>query len=103
MTKEAQSPKWRKNEIIIVRHLIIRHFFELRHPDFVIVSHIAFNIATRRSCRPPSKPVSSQIRTISSARSSGIRRWPMESTLRHCVAVKDAPDSSLQQSAQRTP
>src|SRR5207248_2122917 len=65
--------------------------------------YIAFNMATRRSCRPPSKPVSNQIRTIVSARSSGVRRSPMESTLASLCRRERRADSSLQQSAQRTP
>src|SRR5438876_101298 len=65
--------------------------------------YIAFNIATRLSCRPPSKGVSSQIRTILRARSSGIRRSPMERTFASLCCRERRADSSFQQSAQRTP
>src|SRR6266481_2419958 len=63
----------------------------------------AFVIATRLWCRPPSKPVSSQIRTIFSARSSEIRRSPIESTFASLCCRESRADSSFQQSAQRTP
>ena len=37
MTNDERSTKQeRKNKTAIVRHLIIRHSFELRHSDFVI-------------------------------------------------------------------
>ena len=65
--------------------------------------YIAFNMATRRSWRPPSKSVSSQIRTIFSARSSGIRRSPIESTFASLWCRESWADSLFQQSAQRTP
>jgi len=40
MTNDERStkPECQKREIAIVRYLIIRHSFELRHSDFVIPS-----------------------------------------------------------------
>src|SRR6266542_5624274 len=85
MTKQAQSANDEKGHhgplVIYLSSFPLVSDFEIRISDFPIWDHIAFNIATRLSCRPPSKPVSSQIRTILSARSSGTRRWPIESTL----------------------
>ncbi len=48
MTKEARSPKWQRNAITITPHLIIRHSFELRHSDFVIL-HLVSNFGIRYS------------------------------------------------------
>ena len=57
----------------------------------------------RRAWRPPSKGTSSQVRTIASATSSLIMRWPIAITLASLWRRASSADSTLQQSAQRTP
>ncbi len=57
----------------------------------------------RRTCRPPSNGVSSQICTMERARSSGIIRWPRESMLASLCWRPRRADSSFQQRTQRMP
>jgi hypothetical protein len=66
-------------------------------------TYIAFNIATRLSCRPPSK--ASQAKSAQFL-APGLReswRSPIESTFASLCVRESWADSSFQQSAQRTP